>query len=142
MLHSTLTFPLAMSHSPCDIILQSGVHFISPSRQTDQHRGNKSGEMPNLCYQSSIRPHGALVATGTECRPRGPSVVTGSLQATGASWGTQVQTADHVDPSVVTGIVCRLRGPLQGHRYRVQATWIPQWSQVQCAGHVDPSVVT
>ena len=76
--------------------------------------------MPNLCYQSSIRPHGDLVATGTVCRPRGPSVVTGTVQATGASWRTQVQNADYVDPSVVTGTVCRPRGPLSGH---VELTW-------------------
>lgn len=149
MLHPTLMFPVAVSQGPCDIVPQSGVHFILPFWQTDQHRGNKSREMPNLCYQPIIRPHGALgdhrysasnrgllvatstecrscepsVVTGTECRPHEPSGVTGTAcRSRGPSVVTGTVHRPH-GPSVVKGIMCRPRGPLSGHRFRVQTMW-------------------
>lgn len=44
LFHPPFQSPMAVSQGPYDTVLQSGLRSISPSRQIDQHRGNKSRE--------------------------------------------------------------------------------------------------
>lgn len=70
-----------------------------------------------------------------------PLVTTGTVQAIGASWWPQVQSADHVDPPWSQVQSAGHTNP-QGSQVQCTDYMDTQWSKVQCAGHVDHSGVT